>query len=95
MDVAAWSTVYIKGVNGRVQTGIYLGQRPHVVALNINRIQKNDILTVHNAWNRTASVSEIIVSETIVRLSVSTCAQNFLYHYILKNWFLSSSKFFT
>ena len=91
MDVAAWSMVYIKGVNGRVQTGIYLGRYPHVVALNINRIRKNDILTVHNAWNRSANVSEIIVSETIVRLSVSSCAQNFRYHYISKNWFMSSS----
>ena len=75
LDRIKFSAVYIKGENGRIQSGTYSDQLQQVIALNINLIRQDDNLTVCNGFNKCSHVEEIIFVDRIVRLDVSTFAK--------------------
>ena len=85
-----WGTVYIEGVNGRIQTGTYRHPLAIVIALNIRLINESDSLTVRNSWGRNATVSKINVGSKMVTLHVSSwlCTE-LLFHYIFENGFMN------
>ena len=70
-DRIKFSAVYIKGANGRIQSGAYSDQLRQVIALNIGLIRQDDNLTVCNGFDKCSHVKEIIFVHRIVRLDVS------------------------
>ena len=74
-DRIKFSAAYIKGANGRIQSGAYSDQLQQVIALNIGLIRQDANLTVCNGFDKCSHVEEIIFVDRIVRLDVSNFAK--------------------
>ena len=83
VDRIQFSSVYIKGANGRIQSGAYSDQLRQVIALNIGLIRQDNNLTVCNGYDKCSHVEEIIFVDRIVRLDVSSFTKISRCHYII------------